>query len=225
MPGHQINAISYLYDKRVASSLDNSTPEPSPENKVTLEQWRQAFTGIEEPVEGHTNRMFPNETVRSTYLKDAQSWPDQEVRNILRLMLGESRSDTDPFVLFGLKAKVALNGVDQHSHNIDKRGWITEPDRRALMRKSGKSNVPPTWEGLTWVLDLLPHMPKRAIDVIDGYLEAYAWTLPDIWLTGLTDASDLIEARYITGNNDLDVRMTLLQMSFDIDWTESQQTL
>ena len=52
------------------------------------------------------------------------------------------------------------------------------------------------WEGITWVLDLLPLFPQMAIDSISAYITAHCQFLPDGRWTGLEDAMSLIRARY-----------------------------
>jgi restriction system protein len=47
------------------------------------------------------------------------------------------------------------------------------------------------------VLDLLPDSPQQAINVLDAYLDAHAWYMPDGRLAGLGDARAIIRAKYI----------------------------
>jgi restriction system protein len=47
------------------------------------------------------------------------------------------------------------------------------------------------------VLDLLPHAPRDALNVIDAYVHAHLFVLPDLRMTGLSDARSIIRARYI----------------------------
>jgi len=52
---------------------------------------------------------------------------------------------------------------------------------------------------IRWVLDLLPHSPQRAIDVILGYAEAYQGIRPYGRTLGLQQAASVIEARWVSG--------------------------
>ncbi len=54
-----------------------------------------------------------------------------------------------------------------------------------------------TWEGMTWILDLLPHHPATAIDAIEAYNLAHYYLLPDGRCHGLSDAVAVIRAKYI----------------------------
>ncbi len=53
------------------------------------------------------------------------------------------------------------------------------------------------WQGITWVIDLLPRYPQVARDVIFNYILAHWQVLPDFAWTGLEHASAIIEKRYI----------------------------
>lgn len=53
------------------------------------------------------------------------------------------------------------------------------------------------WEGITWVLDLLPHWPKDALAALDAYFLAHAQMLPDGRLQGMSDAMAILRAWYI----------------------------
>jgi len=96
-------------------------------------------------------------------------------------------------------------------------------------------------EGLTWALDLLPHWPQEALQGIGAYTLAQAQILPDLAISALADASDLIRAHYITqGSEDIEKLVELIlglpsrdleylaaslyrKMGFDVEVTEAQK--
>ena len=53
------------------------------------------------------------------------------------------------------------------------------------------------FEGVRWALDLLPHSPMQAIDVINAYLAARWTRMPDGRIDGLLDALLVIRAHYL----------------------------
>src|SRR5206468_3373676 len=55
----------------------------------------------------------------------------------------------------------------------------------------------PCWEGMTWVLDLLPTHPQEAIDVLNAFFLAHMHFLPDGRIHGISDAQAIIRARYL----------------------------
>jgi restriction system protein len=72
-----------------------------------------------------------------------------------------------------------------------------------------RSYIPP-WEGITWVIDLLPHHPARAIGVLDDYFIAHCFSLPDGCINALGDATALIRAKFIGVPKSDDERLRLL---------------
>jgi restriction system protein len=51
--------------------------------------------------------------------------------------------------------------------------------------------------GITWVLDLLPDNPRAAIDALNAYFEAHCLFMPDGRMHGISDAIEIIRAKYI----------------------------
>ena len=157
-------------------------------------EWVAVLTGqLEQPSVDYIVIAFPTEEIRDSYLTIADERPDQEVLAILRTLLGGSRTvePADELHLASLKARQRMT---QHASSAFR---LSEYDRRVISFFGGVSKTP-TWEGLTWVIDLLPHWPQQAVDVVHAYLLAHAQVLPDLRITGLSDAADLIRSRYIT---------------------------
>ena len=77
---------------------------------------------------------------------------------------------------------------------------LTEFQRRLLVfanAKVEKIEAHPPWEGITWVLDLLPDNPRAAIATRKFYFEAHAGVMPDGRIHGVFDAMEIIRAKYI----------------------------
>jgi restriction system protein len=68
--------------------------------------------------------------------------------------------------------------------------------RRLFLYSTGRKDVLP-WEGNTWILDLLPHFPKQALEGLDAYTFAHIQLLPDGRLMGQYDAASIIRAKFI----------------------------
>lgn len=90
--------------------------------------------------------------------------------------------------------------------------------RRLVLYKGNRSKVPP-WEGITWVLDLLPHFPNQALMALEAYILAHAQELPDGRFEGLSDASAVIRAKFIglPGNQDEEVQFLLERSPRDFE--------
>ena len=161
-----------------------------------LEEWLEIQRGsTPQPSPDYLLAAFPTDDIRAAYLDTAADRPEDEVRSILRNFLGVSRSIDlhDRLHLAFLKSR-ELATSDEETSSWSPR--FTEYDIRVILRASGKSQLP-TWEGCTWVLDLLPHAPQEAINVVHSYVLAHASVLPDVRHNGLADAAELIRSRYI----------------------------
>lgn len=126
---------------------------------------------------------FPNELVKEYYLSTIRDRSDLEIRAILRRFL----------------IKTTVLGCDHRVHD-----YLLKLDNKKL-----KSNIEEVeyfyriffspkqvWEGMTWVLDLLPHFPKEAIKGIDAYFLANCQFMPDFVLSGISDCTSIIRAKY-----------------------------
>ena len=52
------------------------------------------------------------------------------------------------------------------------------------------------WEGITWILELLPHRPYKAMEALEGYALAQH-NLPDDRIDGIQQCIDIIMAKFI----------------------------
>ncbi|MEM9543917.1 MAG: restriction endonuclease [Cyanobacteria bacterium P01_E01_bin.42] len=69
------------------------------------------------------------------------------------------------------------------------------------------------WEGVTWILDLLPNYPKRALDVLSSYFIAHYQLMPDEKITGLSEAITIIRKRYIDNiDGEINIQNTLYNL-------------
>jgi restriction system protein len=93
------------------------------------------------------NMCFPNEAIKEEYLRVIKTKSDLEIREILRKFLIKSTIlGSDHQVL---KYLLKLNN-DELKTKIEKVEYF---NRIVHLSKS-------VWEGLTWILDLLPNFPK-----------------------------------------------------------------
>jgi len=69
-----------------------------------------------------------------------------------------------------------------------------------------------TWEGNTWILDLLPDQPQMAIDAVNAYTTAQLSFMPEGRMEGAEDAISIIEAKYLHARQP---REALLRLSAD----------
>jgi len=143
-----------------------------------LEQWleHQLSSRLEADIE------FPTNDLREAYIATIGHRKEQDVFRLLRrFLLPSGMLIADQFTLLSLVA--SRDSAPELFRAILNR----EQTRRLLIYTKDQSQPPP-WEGITWVMDLLPHFPKEAIAALDAYILAHAQQLPDARYRGLLDA-------------------------------------
>ena len=71
------------------------------------------------------------------------------------------------------------------------------------------------WEGISWVLDLLPGYPREAINVINSFFMAYCAMLPDNVINGLLNINELIRAKFFNYEHPMEVLHNLTPSEFE----------
>jgi restriction system protein len=132
---------------------------------------------------------FPNEKVKAAYLESVPARADGEVRDVLRQFLmrtGELGSDD-------LRVEWLKHLFLEDDERFGKAMTIEYNRRLVGLDPSGE----PAWQGLSWILDLLPRWPMKAIEVLEAYFLAHMMQLPDGRISGISDAQALIRAMWI----------------------------
>lgn len=156
----------------------------------------------------YPNNCFPTEEMMNEYLDTIEQRTDNEIRSILRrFLIHNSTYGSDEFYAKNLIARKG-DKIYFSSNNIK-----TEYNRRVLTKfLTNKGEV---WEGLTWILDLLPHFPNEAIKAIDAYFLANCMMLPDNCLSALSDSEVIIRARYINYKHPKEIFWNLNPVDFE----------
>jgi restriction system protein len=71
------------------------------------------------------------------------------------------------------------------------------------------------WERITWVLDLIPHYPAKALDVLGAFFAAHCQFMPDGRIHGLSDAEAIIRRKYLHCENPRDALLSLRPDEFE----------
>lgn len=149
---------------------------------------------------------FPTEGHLQEYVESINGRSEEEVqRFLLKLLIPSGSLGHDDLNLVALRAAERGGHSELYEAMIRRQYY-----RRLVLYKGGRNRISP-WEGITWVLDLLPHFPGRALDALNAYVLAHAQELPDGRLEGLHDAVALIRAKFIglPGTQDEKVRFLL----------------
>jgi restriction system protein len=175
--------------------------------ETSLDEWLEL---LRKPPVGKifVRNMFPTEAHRNEWLQTAHLRPESEVKLLLRHFLVSTGSNLMDghdarFLVSRLRDGASADGLAEH-------------DRRLLLyaHRGGKY---PVWEGLGWVIDLLPQHPRMALNVIDAFFLAYYYRLTDNYLSGLFDAQAIIRNRYIESSHTADHATRVL---LGLDWRE-----
>ena len=89
-----------------------------------------------------------------------------------------------------------LYEIRQSDPELFKRMMQDRHNKRLMEYVESGFNFLP-WEGITWILDLLPHWPSYALQALNAYFQAHCQHLPDGRLAGLSHAGAVIRAKFI----------------------------
>jgi len=136
-----------------------------------------------------TNR-FPTDSHAEEYLGSIDSRSEEDVLNLIsRFLVRSGNFPIDEIRFEGLKH------LKVHEPGHYERAMMREYNRRLV--KSFTEHGVDAWEGITWILDLLPDHPKAALQVLKAYFTAHIQALPDGRLHSLDDVEALIRAKFI----------------------------
>ncbi|WP_166650670.1 restriction endonuclease [Arthrobacter sp. JUb115] len=163
-----------------------STQETKIKDQDELEDWLNAMAKVDPDSDINPPMMaFPTDEMLKNYVSSIDQRELNQVKHLLRCFLFE-------YVNFG---------TDVFNFRILQMKDAGEIQERLASREYGKRLVnprTPAHPGVRWIIDLLPHWPNKAMEVIDAYIMAHGQSLPDRRLEGLWDATALISAKYLS---------------------------
>jgi restriction system protein len=145
---------------------------------------------------------FATDEHREEYLANVHSRSEREVKQIIRGFLipaGSLGRDSQT------QASLRALENEQFSEYLEKYEFV----RRLFLTQK-------PWDGMTWILDLLPDNPRKALDVIDAYFVAHAHFMPEGRMHGLADAEAIIQQRYFHHDNPRDALLALRPYEFEL---------
>lgn len=172
--------------------------------ELTLQEWLDMILSGEDKFV-FPEYTFPTDAHRNEYLKSAHERDDESVSRLLEYLLLPSCS-------LGVDEGRINNLLHDNKHNPElfNRKIKMQTYKRLVRYEMGLKSIPP-WEGITWVMDLLPHFPKQALEALNAYILAHWQFLPDGRLDGLIDAVEIIRARFIGLPGTVSEKINLLQ--------------
>lgn len=160
---------------------------------------------------------FPTDKHLDDFLATIHTRSEKDFKDILRHFIPKSATyGKDIFMkpLYRQMDEFKPNNktLEEQAVSSDHHIKDTEYFRRLTAAKSSKDHV---WEGMTWVLDLLPHFPNEAIKGLDAYFQANCQLLPDDLLNALSDCTTMIRARYIDKEQPRETFLNLTPRDFE----------
>lgn len=158
---------------------------------LTLDEWL-AF--VQEPPEDTLIILncFPTDAHQAEYLASIEERTDAEIQLLLLNLLVHSQD----LVADESRIEWLMQLQEDDPNSFVQALRNSQAYRRLYERKALGSDVP-VWEGITWVLDLLPNAPGKAIEALSAYLGVHYLVLPDKRVNGLGDAIEIIRRRYV----------------------------
>lgn len=158
---------------------------------LSLTEWLDLLFSKSKNVD-FINYEFPTDKHREEYFRTIQ---DRDENDVLRLIkkfllqscsLGSDKSYLEYIISESGKKSELADFISKNQYS-----------QRLMLWTASRGRTPPPWEGITWVLDLLPHWPKNAVEALNSYFLAHAQFLPDGRLRGLGEAIELIRHKFI----------------------------
>lgn len=121
------------------------------------------------------------------YIADINNRSLDEVKNLLRYLLIpiNRKLDEEDYKIY---LKMRDSDLDEH-RQLSEKLYFNEKLKRI-------ENGYYAWEGVTWILELLPYSPQQAIIALEGYSHAQDG-LPDDRIIGIQQCIDIIYAKCI----------------------------
>jgi len=162
-------------------------------------------------------RKFPTEKHLDDFLSKAHDMTESEFRDILRYFIPRSTTygrdmQIKSSIIRNEGVGSNIKSLEEQARTSDHHIKDTEYFRRLTYSTSPNHMV---WEGLTWILDLLPHFPQEAIKALNAYFKANCQFLPDDILDAIDDCNSMIRARYINKEHSREVFLNLAPKEFE----------
>lgn len=164
------------------------------DNYETLDEWIDL---IKNDGDVYPKFRIPYQEWVDEYIKDIENRSESEVIELLRYLLF-------PFTRYNDIS--SYEAMKIFSENINTSGGnerIKDSFNNIEMYRRIE-NQQDAWEGLTWVLQLLPFKPYKAIKALNSYLYAEVAYMPDDRIIGINQCIAIIEAKYINTNKGME---------------------
>jgi len=139
------------------------------------------------------------------YICEIEKESIKDVKVLIRCLLGAvtRKQDLDAYSINQMLLK-------SENESLRERAEKMAGGERLIRLSEGKD----AWEGITWILDLLPVSPFNAIQALESYLYSQS-NLPDDRIIGIEQCIDIIYAKFIYSTGSLKKIMSLKPVEFE----------
>lgn len=153
---------------------------------------------------------FPNEVIKSAYIKDIHSFSENDVKlTLTKFLMLDGITGADKLMLESLMTTIKNNPA-----TAKKPVYSSFYHKRLMLYLKSKGAIK-LYDSILWLLELLPDNPREALGVISAYLSVHMAHLPDGRIYGLSDAEDIIRVRYFDAKVDNSVLYSLDPTDFE----------
>lgn len=136
------------------------------------------------------------------YLSEIDNKSDSEVLELLRYLLfpftlGLDLSNYETFIFYNSDNNSTIDTTSKESIQI-------KDNLNKIEKYKRMQNNQDAWEGLTWILQLLPFHPYKAIMALNLYLNAEIMYMHDDRIIGINQCISIIESKFIYTNKGLE---------------------
>jgi restriction system protein len=165
--------------------------------KLTLKEWL-IHVEEEEPTVLVIRNRFPTNSHTSEFLQTVGLREEGQIQRVLRHFLPRTGTSFEDL----MNAEQVIHPRPRPSVQAAYGPFQTY--RRRLLFHVASSGDLPVWEGLDWVVGLLPQHPNEALQVASAFAMAYNQVLSDGYLAGVYDAMAIIRGRYLISDHTAD---------------------
>lgn len=179
------------------------------EDMDTFEEW---YGCLKEGKVTYPQNMILYDEWKQDYIDNIRDKSDSEVKELLRYLMYSYTRELDMENYEMLNNIKILQSKEKNYNNEFKE--VTEKVLNLELYHRIRAGQQ-AWDGLTWILQLLPYHPQKAIEAIGIYLDSELGAIPDERIIGLNQCIEIIEAKYIHGEILKDVLIDLKAREFE----------
>jgi len=173
------------------------------DNYNTFDEWIDLVLHSNEEV--YPSLRIPYNEWVEEFIEEIENKPTDYVKDLLRCLLCPITRRID---LSDYKTFLLLNDSDNEAHREFSKDMSYSERYRRL------ANGQDAWEGLTWVLELLPNSPYKAIRALESYVYSQP-NLPDDRILGIDQCVQIIAAKFIHFENSFEHLTKLKSVEFE----------